>query len=123
MELRKFPVTAPDGTEYRVEIYEGRDSLFGRYAEVSLYTRGKWRMFKHVYSKTLRQLHGNYDPTEPDYVRMVSEVMEAYARCQRGKALVEKMAKSIAVRKQAAVDRFNAWDGRIETEVSADETR
>lgn len=122
MNLRKFPVIAPDGTEYRVEILEAYDSLFGKFADVSIYTRAKWRKFKHLYTKTLRQMHGNYDPAEPDYVRMVSEAFAAYSEYVRGRALAEEVAKSVAARKQAAIDRFNAWDGRIKTEVSENET-
>lgn len=42
MELRKFPVTAPDGTEYRVKIEEEPANVFeSASAKVTVYTKRK----------------------------------------------------------------------------------
>jgi hypothetical protein len=121
MELRKFPVTAPDGTEYRVEIEEWRESLIGACAQAHLYVPRKRWGFRRVWTLTLHAYHGDFNPADSlDYVAFAREAVadyyEAIAENERSK---ERKAEA-AARKQAEVDRFNAWDGRVETEGDAE---
>ncbi|OMD16263.1 hypothetical protein BJP50_18675 [Paenibacillus odorifer] len=103
--ITKFPVTAPDGTEYRVTVCEGYTPLFGRDAAVTLEIPVKRRKFKHVYSKTFRGIV-DYDTSDPDYIELASRTLVEHLES------VRKKAEAVASR-QAAVERFNAWDGRV----------
>jgi hypothetical protein len=98
MNLRKFPVTAPDGTEYRVEITEGRLDAYGPYVHVDVMVRARRRRFNKVGARRFFAWDRHYIEADPDYVGLAAQAVRELAP------------------KQDAVDRFNAWDGRIETE-------
>jgi len=121
--ITKFPVVAQDGTEYRVKIEEWRDSLIGPCVTARLYVRRKRWGFRNVYALTLYSYHQQYDPDDLDYVALARELIANYYDSIAAKARWNTQKAEASARKQAAVDRFNAWDGRIETEVSTDETR
>lgn len=121
MELRKFPVTAPDGMKYRVKIEEWRDSLIGPCLSAVLYVPRKCWGFRRIHTMTLYSHRQEFDPNDVEYVAVAREaVAEYYASIEAEAIWAQKKAEADA-RKQAAVERFNAWDGRIETEVSSDE--
>ncbi|WP_342480465.1 hypothetical protein NST07_25970 [Paenibacillus sp. FSL L8-0340] len=107
MELRKFPVTAPDGTEYRVKIEEEPANVFeSASAKVTVYTKRKQIGFRKLGGTRYFDGHSAYTSERPDYVTLASITIER---------LVERLAikAEAAARKQAAVERFDAWDGRV----------
>ncbi|MGF7045758.1 hypothetical protein J2T13_000218 [Paenibacillus sp. DS2015] len=116
--IRKFPVTAPDGTEYRVKIEECV-GLCDLYADVTLYIPRKRFGFKRVFSESY--YHGSskrvvYDAANPDFIAIATEAVRGYyANIEWSANYNRKRAESI-LRKQAALDRFAEWDGKI-TEV------
>lgn len=117
MELRKFPVTAPDGTEYRVEIAEfGAGFCVVPHACVFLYVKRKWFGFRRVFFEHYDDDGGVYNRDDPDYAALTAAAVRDYCACKRALADRKREQAEAAARKQAAVDRFNAWDGRIETE-------
>lgn len=112
MSLRKFPVTAPDGTEYRVKIED-------------IYGDGDIRALLHVKRKHFgfRKITGYWfergklaDITEDgviDYVALAQRFIgEYYAGLAYGAERAHLRADK-EPRKQAAVERFNAWDGKL----------
>ncbi len=104
--VRKFPVIAPDGTEYRIEVNAGDEPLFGNYVNVILFVPFRRNKFKSVYAKVFRGISGTYDRSNPDYIALATAtVLEFYER-------ERKKAEEHAVM-QAALDRFAEWDGRI----------
>lgn len=106
--ITKFPITAPDGTEYRVEIGEFNDMLYGRSAQVSLHVPVKRHKFERVFTKRFLSVT-DYSPDHPDYVDLATTTITDYTEIKRKKT-------EAAARKQAAVERFNAWDGKITEE-------
>jgi hypothetical protein len=119
MELCKFPVTAPDGTEYRVKIEEWRESLIGPCLSAVLYVPRKRWGFRRIHTLTLYSHRQEYDPNDVEYVAVAHAAVADYYRSIEVAAIWAQKESEAAARKQAAVDRFNAWDGRIETEVGA----
>lgn len=110
--VRKFPVTAPDGTEYRVVIKES-DLLCGWYAFVSIYVPRKRFGFRKVGRVWAENGDGLYDASNPDYIALATKAINVYcASLERSAERTRKRAESI-LRKQAALDRFAEWDGRI----------
>jgi hypothetical protein len=49
-KLTKFPVTAPDGTEYCVTIVEEVDLFGSEYVELKVYTPRKRFRYRNVYN-------------------------------------------------------------------------
>lgn len=113
MELRKFPVTAPDGTEYRVKIEEWREGFIGACAQAHLYVPRKRWGFRRIWTLTLRAYHGEFDPDNLDYAAFACEAVADYYESIAESERFEIRKAEAAARKQAAVERFNAWDGRI----------
>jgi hypothetical protein len=119
VSLSKFPVIAPDGTEYRVSITEW-DSRFEDYAEVTIYRerrkRGPFR-FRKLFTTEIRK-HGGYDVSDPDYIalawigigRYLAHVSEVNAR--------ERREAETEIRRSAAAEAFTKWDGRIVEEAN-----
>jgi len=111
--VRKFPVTAPDGTEYRVKIDEMYNIYLGKYTEVALYLPRKRFGFRRVFSEDYSNGEGIYDASNPDFIKMAEEVFRGYyAHIEWLAELDRKHAESI-LRKQSALDRFAEWDGKI----------
>lgn len=105
--IRKFPVTAPDGTEYRVKIDE-INGLTTDYTEVSLYLPRKRFGYRLVYRREYKQPVGT-----SDYIALATELIrDYYENIEWSAEHKRKRAESI-LRKQAAVDRFAEWDGNI----------
>lgn len=99
VKLSKFPVTAPDGTEYRVKFHEEWDDLWGRTMVVTLYVRNKIHLFRRVGGRRFIARELDYDRKSPDYVGMASTAVREYAEASE--------------MKKAAAERFTKWDGRI----------
>lgn len=113
-KLTKFPVTAPDGTEYRVTIRERDDGMWvSNYADVRLYVKRKRFGYRCIYVKTYRDGGGVYYVSTPNYIRMASEVVKDYreflVRRERERIVSERMAQERA----SELRRFAEWDGRI----------
>lgn len=112
MELRKFPVTAPSGNEYEAEIRRGYGG-FGSFAlHFKLYERQAVRgLFGKLRVKRICVADATYCEAEvTDVIELVKRQVER----------LEKRKHADAMR-EASYREFNAWDGRVETEVSADE--
>lgn len=101
-KLTKFPVTAADGTEYRVTINEHNDRYRNSFVRVKFYLPRKRFGFKKVTSYDM-SAGFTYNPDAPNYVAIAREVFRVYLR--------EEV--SVAQRKSAAIDAFQAWDGRL----------
>lgn len=114
MNLRKFPVIAPDGTEYRVKIEEWQEPLDGRCLSASLYVPRKRWGFRKLFVMTLYSYRDEYDPDNVEYVAVAREVVAKYYARLAAKERWAKEKAEAAKRKQAAIDRFNAWDGRVD---------
>jgi hypothetical protein len=115
--ITKFPVTAPDGTEYRVKIEESENFFGDLYVRTTLYYPRRWFGYRELYSVSYRNGGAVYNAGNPDYVAISHEaVADYYARIESDAINLRKHAESI-LRKQAALDRFAEWDGKI-TEVA-----
>jgi dsDNA-specific endonuclease/ATPase MutS2 len=115
MAMIKFPVTAPDGTQFRIKFRETH-YFIGRGLEISLYVRRKLAGFRLIY----RHEKFDIDRNNLDYVALAHwavndyyEALEEYSESKLRKA----EAKS---RGQAAKAAFEQWDGKITKEVSAE---
>jgi len=109
--IRKFPVTAPDGTEYRVKIEE-MSGFITDYIEVSLYLPRKRFGYRLVFRDDYNQRAG-----ASDYIALATEVVRDYYAHTEWLAERDHKHAESTLRKQAALDRFAEWDGKI-TEVS-----
>lgn len=113
-KLSKFPVIAPDGTEYRVTIRERDDGFWvSYYADVRLYVKRKHFGYRCVYTKDYYDADGVYYVDVPNYVRIASEIIRDYggflARCKRERLHEERTARQ----RSEARKSFTEWDGRI----------
>lgn len=112
--ISKFPVTAPDGTEFRVTIREHDDGMWvANYASVRLYKKRKRWGFRRVFSRNYSDDHGVYSHNAPDYIGIASHVVGDYYAALRADAEYQRMISRDELRRQKASDRFSAWDGRI----------
>lgn len=123
MNLRKFPVIAPDGTEYLVSIEEYSGGYCQPpYAGVYLYVKRKRFGFRKIYGVLYTDGKGVYKREEPDYVAVAAQAVADYYADKRRVDERECVLNAIEQRRQAAAKRLEAWDGRIKTEVSENET-
>jgi hypothetical protein len=102
MKLEKFPVIAPDGTEYRVTITEEYDSLFGKYYEATVYVE----RINHRFFRFSRVHSRSYSFDSDDFVTMARQVVDEVVRDR-----AEKEALFNA--KASGVEAFRQWDGKI----------
>lgn len=115
MDLRKFPVTAPDGTEYRVSIEEYLGGFCAQScASVKLYVRRKRFGFRKVYGRAYDDGGGVYDRHYPDYITLAAQAVRDYYEDMRIHAEYLRVVNTRGIGKQAAIDQFNAWDGHID---------
>lgn len=111
--VRKFPVTAPDGTEYRVKITEDNNFIEGQVVDVTIYTPRKRFGYRRLYCAR----YCGFDfVTNPDFVQLFRRVLADYAAKLERDAVERRKQAEFILRKQAALDRFAEWDGKI-TEV------
>lgn len=111
--ITKFPVTAPDGSEYRVKIEEWRDSLIGPCLSAVLYVPRKRWGFRRIHTMTLYSHRQDFDPNDIKYVAVAREaVADYYGSIEVAAIWAQKKAGAVAGR-QTAVKRFNAWDGKL----------
>lgn len=101
-KLTKFPVIADDGTEYLVTIKERKDHGGFPFVRVKFYLPRKRFGFKKVTSYDM-SAGFTYTPDAPNYVAIACEVFRVYTHDEL----------SVAQRKSAAIDAFQAWDGRL----------
>lgn len=114
VKLSKFPVTAPDGTEYRVTIREHDDGMWvANYASVRLYTKRKRWGFRRVFGRDYPDDGGVYSHSDPDYIAIASRLVSDYYAALRADAEYQRMVNREDARRRGAAERFNAWDGRI----------
>lgn len=102
-KLTKFPVIAADGTEYRVSIKERVDEDGDPWAVAVLYARSRWRRFTAVARGEYLDGHSVYDSEYPDYIRIARRIVAYYHDTKLPRIK----------RKSAAIDAFQAWDGRL----------
>lgn len=110
MNLRKFPVTAPSGNEYESEVRRE----YGAFGSFALH-------FKLYEYQDVRGLFGKTRVKRicvADTTYWEAEVTDVIALVKRQVERLEKR-KHAAMLREASYSAFNAWDGRIETEVSA----
>lgn len=119
-KITKFPVTAPDGTEFRVDIRERKSRFEPWRVEVALIDPSKSFGSKTVWWRAIySEMGGIYDRKHPDYVRIAKHaVAEYYAGIEADKKnLIAKLGE--AMYRANALMVYEAWDGKI-TEVSAE---
>lgn len=119
--ISKFPVTAPDGTEFLVKITEhcGKGAYDSDYAKVRLYLPRKnvgrfmWRKFRRVYTALHREFVSYYYRGNPDYVRLAQATLLWYFK---DIALCPKTRRKLSGQERnrlAARKKLTEWDGRI----------
>ncbi|MCG7383334.1 hypothetical protein MH144_11815 [Paenibacillus sp. ACRRY] len=101
-KLTKFPVIAADGTQYRVTIKRGED-VDGKYVFVRLFVRRKIFGFAGVAHGKFYDGYGVYKADYPDYISIARKVCGDFT---------DDILPRIQ-RKSAAIDAFQAWDGRL----------
>lgn len=101
-KLTKFPVITEDGTEYRVTIKERKDHGGFPFVRVKFYIQRKHLGFKKIASYDMRD-GWTYLRNSPNYIAIARQV---FAEFQRNELAPAK-------RKSAAIDAFQAWDGRL----------
>lgn len=116
-KLTKFPVTMPDGTEYRVKIEEyGRLGWEDAYAAVTIYTERKGRRlfrFKRLAQYTFSDGRGGYDSKNPDYIELARLGIGCYMnRLQLVEGRKAAAAEELRQRSRA-LREFSGWDGKI----------
>lgn len=110
--ITKFPVTAADGTEYRVRIRVSEQSC-GWYAFVSLYVKRRYFGFRKVDRTWYESGTNEFNVDNPDYVKLAHLTLKRHEHWRGVCAYRAQEKAEAAARKQAAVERFNAWDGRL----------
>lgn len=120
-KLTKFPVTAPDGTEFLVKITEhgGKGAYDSDYAKVRLYLprekagRFTWRKFRRVYTAAHHEIVGHYCHSNPDYVRLARATLlwyfEDIALCPKTRRKLTGQERN----RLEARKKLTEWDGRI----------
>lgn len=113
-KLTKFPVTAPDGTEFRVSFKEG-ECLVGKVLGIRLHLPRKRFGFREVYRHTL--FDTEYDRDNIDYIKLSSWAVADYYEALAEQDARRRARAEAKLRRAGAVQAFEAWDGKI-TEVS-----
>ncbi len=100
-KLTKFPVISGDGTKYRVTIDERIREYGEDYVACRLYSQSKrwWRGDQFLLLECYANGGGVYDLSRPDYVEITKKFLSDW--------------EAQAQRKSAAIDAFQAWDGRL----------
>lgn len=114
VKLTKFPVTAPDGTEYRVTIREcDEDVGFGRYVNVRIYVKRKRIGYRRVYRTDFFHGDGVYYVNAPNFIHIAAEaVRKYYDDLEERINLRERIGKQEQTR-ASELRKFAEWDGRI----------
>lgn len=115
--IRKFPVTATDGTEYRVKIEESENFIGEPYVCTTVYYPRKWFGYRKLFSKNYRDGSDVYNVNSPDYVAIAHRILTDYYARIVSDEIKHRERLATVKRKQAALDRFAEWDGKI-TEVA-----
>lgn len=110
MKIEKFPVIAPDGTEYRVTIeYDKGTYHCGEWHNpkwiVRLYKRRLGVLFrwKRIYTTA-------YIASQTDFVMMAERIVSSeYIKNQAGRDATAKKEREV----QSALEAFRKWDGKI----------
>lgn len=115
--LTKFPVTMPDGTEYRVKITE--HEAYGyedAHAIIRIYRERKRSLFGVMRFKRLESRYAGllvYDPENPDYIALATWAIRKYEDHQRWLAARQVKQAETALARDAALRKFAEWDGKI----------
>lgn len=110
--VTKFPVTAPDGKQFRVKIEEIQDR-WRNDAIVTLYERRKYFGFRCVYRFRYGGGDGTYDHRNVDFKHVASKAVAHHYLLLADAAQEQREIAEAAARKQAAIDAFATWDGKI----------
>lgn len=113
-KLTKFPVIAEDGTEYRVTLKEDEEYLGGPAVISRLYIPRKRFGYRKLYETVYRPVRDEvYRVDNPDYVAIARQVYADWLDYIDRKLAREFEDTTVAQRKSAAIDAFQAWDGRL----------
>lgn len=113
-KLTKFPVIAEDGTEYLVTIDEEPGDWTPDYVRCRLYIPRKWFGYRRVFGTCYVDTRGGiYEKGNLDYIAIARQVYADWLAEIDVKIAVNREAKAQAQRKSAAIDAFQAWDGRL----------
>jgi hypothetical protein len=113
--ITKFPVTAPNGKQFRVRIEEIQDR-WRNDAIVTLYERRKYFGFRCVHRFRYGDGDGTYDHRNVDFKHVASKAVAHHYLLLADAAQKQREIAKETARKQAAIDAYVAWDGKI-TEV------
>lgn len=109
MKLEKFPVIAPDGTEYRVTITEERGTWCPWKYQVSIYkqhrTFGILR-FKRIYKSVWRITEEGTRASGDGLISLANDAVHDQIKIEN-----EKLAEKRGI--QEAAETFRQWDGKI----------
>ncbi|WP_339306810.1 hypothetical protein [Paenibacillus sp. FSL R5-0519] len=116
-KLTKFPVIAEDGTGLRVTIKEDEDYIgYIGFSSVvcRLYIPRKRFGYRRLYSTRYVDERGSvYNESNPDYIAIARQVYEDYRTELHDHRVAALESSAQAQRKSAAIDAFQAWDGRL----------
>ncbi|MCY9737512.1 hypothetical protein M5X17_27805 [Paenibacillus alvei] len=115
--LKKFPITAPDGTQYRATIEEINPSdsfLHIQYVEASLYVKCKWIGYRKLYTTTFSDGRGIYNASCPDFIAISKELLREYYHHLRNEQEEKQRLAQEELNKKRSVREFIWWDGKVE---------
>lgn len=116
-KLTKFPVIAPDGTEYRVKITVHDEGLnTSAYVKVRLYaTRNGWKLFRYKLLDVLTYEDGKgvYNSANPDYIKIVRRAISDHEQLLEARDVWKKIDDECKRNRSNAITEFEKWDGII----------
>lgn len=113
VKTSKFPVIAPDGTEYRVKIKECDELFIGKHVETTLYIPRKWIGYKKVYDRVYFGGIEVYDPSNLDLIHIATALVRDYYDHLSFKKKWKAKESEEEMKRKAAVIAFENWDGKI----------
>ena len=118
-KLTKFPVIAPDETEYRVKITEHDKELkltTSAYVKVRLYvTRNGRKLFRYKLLDvfTYEDGAGVYNSANPDYIKIVRRAISDHEQLLEARDVWKKIGDECKRNRSNAITEFEKWDGII----------
>ncbi|MCM3784376.1 hypothetical protein M3231_15435 [Neobacillus mesonae] len=107
--MKKFPVTAPDGREFRVSIHEAVDIL-DEIVVVKLYVKRKRFGFKRVYTGQYRSRpDGVYNHENVNFILIATYAVESLYELEEERREYKRQRE----RRKTAIKAFESWDGKI----------
>lgn len=113
-KLTKFPIIAENGSEFRVTLKEDEDYVGGPALIGRIYIPRKRFGYRKLYETVYRPGRDEiYRSDNPDYIAIARQVYSDWLDDIDRRLELEFEGMAQAKRKSAAIDAFQAWDGRL----------